>query len=246
MVCPKCGAPNDDNAWKCVQCQTILQQAPQPVVIHPRVVIPNYLWQAIVCTACCCVPLGIPAIVYAAQVNSKVLQGDIAGARNSSKNAKMWCWIAFGSGLAFSVVYLLFVAAVAIPNLLRSRIAANQAAAVGSLRTLNTAGITYSSTYNMGFPPTIAALGPPVGGATPNANAAGLIDEVLASGTKSGYVFTYTPGEIDAQGRTITYTIHADPISSSTGTNHYFTDQTGVIRQESVGPANEQSPPIAG
>jgi hypothetical protein len=55
------------------------------------------------------VPLGIPAIVYAAQVNSKVMQGDIAGARNSSKNAKMWCWIAFGSGLAINLIYAAFL-----------------------------------------------------------------------------------------------------------------------------------------
>jgi len=105
MFCPKCGATNDDNAWKCVQCQATLQQALQPVAGTPPEVIPNYLWQAIVCTICCCWPLGIPAIVYAAQVNTKVVQGDIAGARNSSKNAKMWCWIALGAGLAAGLIY---------------------------------------------------------------------------------------------------------------------------------------------
>jgi hypothetical protein len=52
--------------------------------------------------------MGIPAIVYAAQVNSKVLQGDIAGARHSSKNARMWCWIAFGFGLAVQVIWAVF------------------------------------------------------------------------------------------------------------------------------------------
>lgn len=142
------------------------------------------------------------------------------------------------------IPFILIIAAIAIPNLLRSRIAANQASAVGSLRTLNTAAITYASTYNVGFPANISALGPPVGGAMPDANAAGLIDSVLASGTRSGYVFTYSPGERDADGLVKTYAIHADPITSSTGTNHYFTDQTGVIRQEKGMPANEQSPPI--
>jgi hypothetical protein len=108
VYCPKCGTPNDDNAWKCVQCQTILQAALPPVASGPPEVVPNYLWQAIVCTVCCCWPLGIPAIVYAAQVNTKVVQGDLAGARQSSKNAKMWCWIAFGSGLATGLIYLVF------------------------------------------------------------------------------------------------------------------------------------------
>lgn len=104
MYCPKCGTTNDGNAWKCIQCQEVLQQA--PAAGTPPEVIPNYLWQAIVCTACCCIPLGIPAIVYAAQVNTKVVQGDIAGARQASKNAKMWCWIAFGTGIASSLVWL--------------------------------------------------------------------------------------------------------------------------------------------
>ena len=103
MICPNCGTTNDDNAWKCIQCQAVLQQAPLPG--GPPEVIPNYLWQAIACTACCCIPLGIPAIVYAAQVNTKVAQGDIEGARASSKNAKMWCWIALGAGLASTVVW---------------------------------------------------------------------------------------------------------------------------------------------
>ena len=143
-----------------------------------------------------------------------------------------------------ALIPFLIIAAIAIPNLLRSRIAANQASAVGSLRTLNTAAITYSSAYNVGFPPVMAALGPPLGKTNPDANGAGLIDDVLAAGSKSGYIFTYTADEKDAQGKVNTYVIHADPITTSTGTNHYFTDQTGVIRQENVGPANEQSPPI--
>ena len=104
MNCPNCGAPNDDNAWKCVQCEAVLQQA--PAIVGAAEVIPNYLWQAIVCTVCCCIPLGIPAIVYAAQVNTKVAQGDLVGASNSSKNAKMWCWIAFGVGIASTIISL--------------------------------------------------------------------------------------------------------------------------------------------
>jgi len=109
MFCSNCGATNDDNAGKCVQCQAVLQVAPPPATSGPPIVIPNYLWQAIVCTACCCVPLGIPAIVYAAQVNTKVVQGDIEGARQSSKNARMWCWIALGSGLASILLYGTFM-----------------------------------------------------------------------------------------------------------------------------------------
>jgi len=109
MYCRSCGAPNDDNAWKCIKCGAVLQGAAPAVSTTPPITIPNYLWQAIACTVLCCWPLGIPAIVYAAQVNTKVGQGDIEGARNSSQNAKMWCWIAFGSGLVVGVLYLAFV-----------------------------------------------------------------------------------------------------------------------------------------
>jgi len=70
--------------------------------------VPNYLVFAILTTVFCCLPTGIPAIVYAAQVNSKLQVGDLAGAQAASSNAKMWCWISFGLGLAtFGVTVLL-------------------------------------------------------------------------------------------------------------------------------------------
>jgi hypothetical protein len=70
----------------------------------PGTKIPNYLVQAILVTLCCCLPLGIVAIVYAAQVNSKLAAGDITSAKDSSSKAKMWCWIAFGVGLVANVI----------------------------------------------------------------------------------------------------------------------------------------------
>jgi prepilin-type N-terminal cleavage/methylation domain-containing protein len=152
--------------------------------------------------------------------------------------------------LLIVVAIILIIAAIAIPNLLRSRIAANQASAVGSLRTLNTAEITYSSTYNVGFTYNLAYLAPPTGGGNvnPTSTAAGLIDSVLASGSKSGYSFAYTPGATEPAppNRIDTYTITAAPISNSTGTNYYFTDQSGVIRQNSTTIAAATDSPIAG
>ena len=73
----------------------------------PPMQIPNYLWQSIVVTLCCCLPLGIVAIIFAAQVNQKLAVGDIAGAQNASKQAKMWCWIAFGLGIVGFVIGML-------------------------------------------------------------------------------------------------------------------------------------------
>ncbi len=129
----------------------------------------------------------------------------------------------------------------------RSLTTANQACAVGSLRTLNVAAITYASTYNVGFPSSLASLRPPDGQGTPTSDTAGLVDPVLASGKRCGYIFNYSPGEKDSTGRINSYTIHADPITPGTiGTSHFFTDQSRVIRSEINKPANEQSPPIAG
>ncbi len=145
--------------------------------------------------------------------------------------------------LLIVVAIILIIAAIAIPNLLRSRIAANEASAVGSLRTLNTVCVTYSSTYG-GFPQALSDLAPPAAGAPPTARAADLIDSVLAAGTKSGYVFTYTPGA--AVGGTIpTYTINADPVTvGTTGQRYFFTDQSGVVRADPAAKATAASAPI--
>jgi prepilin-type N-terminal cleavage/methylation domain-containing protein len=162
--------------------------------------------------------------------------------------------------LLIVVAIILIIAAIAIPNLLRSRIAANQASAVGSLRTLNTAEVTYATTYNTGYSSTLGDLGPAPSGGSPVATAAGLIDEVLsgvnqASGggptatqsSKSGYQFTYTPAATDSSGRINTYSIIATPISvGTTGTNFYYTDQSGVIRQNSTAVAGSSDSPLAG
>ena len=147
--------------------------------------------------------------------------------------------------LLIVVAIILIIAAIAIPNLLRSRIAANQASAVGSLRTLNTAEITYASTYNSGYSATLTYLQPSTTG-NPTSQAAGLIDSVLGTGVKSGYGFAYTSGATDPSGRINTYTITGTPVSSSTGTNYYFTDQSGVIRQNSTSVAGSTDSPIAG
>lgn len=71
--------------------------------------IPTYLPHAIIVTLCCCLPLGIPAIVYAAQVGSKLAAGDIVGARAASDNARKWFWIAFAVGLVLVLIQLILL-----------------------------------------------------------------------------------------------------------------------------------------
>lgn len=123
MFCPQCGASNADHAVVCVQCGRTLQAsavAPLPVtgvVIPPGTTVPNYLVFSILATVLCCIPAGIPAIVYSAQVNGKLLQGDLAGAQAASSNAKMWCWISFGLGLATIGGFVLLAMIGALSNL---------------------------------------------------------------------------------------------------------------------------------
>jgi type IV pilus assembly protein PilA len=91
------------------------------------------------------------------------------------------------------VAIILIIAAISIPNLLGSRMAANEASAVGSIRTMNTAATSYSSSYGNGFPPTLSAIGD--NGSTASAcTNAGLIDTVLTGGVKSGYTFQLQHG----------------------------------------------------
>jgi hypothetical protein len=116
MFCTQCGANNADTAAVCMQCGRNLQagSAGVPlqltgVVLPPGATVPNYLVFAILTTVFCCLPTGIPAIVFAAQVNGKLQAGDIAGAQAASKNAKMWCWISFGLGLGVGLLYMLII-----------------------------------------------------------------------------------------------------------------------------------------
>jgi len=142
-------------------------------------------------------------------------------------------------------VFVLIVAAIAIPNLLRSKMAANEAAAVGSLRTLNTACVVYSTEYG-GFPPSLNALGGEGSGAEPSAVSAQLIDSVLQTGQKNGYLFFYSASDADDKGVISSYAVNADPVvAGSTGRRHFFTDQSGVIRVETNSPANQNSPPLS-
>jgi type IV pilus assembly protein PilA len=150
--------------------------------------------------------------------------------------------------LLIVVAIILIIAAIAIPNLLRAKIAANQASAVQTLRTMTSAEESFSSTYNDGFTLSLAQLGGAPGSKT-CANA-GLIDEVLSTppNSKSGYTYVFTPnGSVAlAFGVPVTcgasgdtgYTISATPtVPGLTGIASYCVDDTGVIRVNAAGVA---------
>jgi hypothetical protein len=101
----------------------------------------SHLAWAILVTLFCCLPFGIPAIVFAAQVNGKQAKGDYEGAVKASRNAKIWCWVAFATGL---VVFLIgMLAAIAIPQFAAFRVRSYNAAAQADLRNTATAQEAY-------------------------------------------------------------------------------------------------------
>ena len=135
----------------------------------------------------------------------------------------------------FSLIELLIVvaiigiiAAIAVPNLLQSKAAANEASAISAIRNVVTSHITYSATVGSGS--YAADLGTLQG--------AKLIDEVLGSGTKDGYSFSST-------GAQNTFVVNAAPVTAgTTGTRYFFSDESGVIRYNTGGAATSASSPL--
>lgn len=105
IFCTKCGADNSAEAYSCTRCGKDLRQRATDSPTAPGS-IPNYLVFSILVTLGCCLPVGIAAIVYSGQVNTKLQAGDIAGALQASRNAKMWCWISFGIGLPLELLWI--------------------------------------------------------------------------------------------------------------------------------------------
>ena len=133
--------------------------------------------------------------------------------------------------LLIVVAIIMIIAAISIPDFMKSRMAANQASAVSSMRVINSAEVMYNSSYQKGYSSSLAALRAPPAGTAPSLSAAALVDDVLAGGVKSGYTFLYVPGLKDPQGYYLTYTVNGNPTTpGGTGQVYYFTDSSYVIR----------------
>jgi type IV pilus assembly protein PilA len=144
--------------------------------------------------------------------------------------------------LLIVVSIILIIAALAIPNFLRAKISANQASAASTVRTINTAAVSYSTAWSDGYPPTLLSLGTTAAAAS--CAGAELIDNTIASppSQKSGYTFSYTP-----EGAAITnpaagcapgysqYLITAMPNSVLTGTQSLCMDESFVLHYSSTG-----------
>ncbi|MGA2428946.1 MAG: prepilin-type N-terminal cleavage/methylation domain-containing protein [Candidatus Acidiferrum sp.] len=137
--------------------------------------------------------------------------------------------------LLIVVAIILIIAAIAIPNFIHAKMAANEASAVSSIHSINTAEITYSSANPLiGYSALLSDLGPA---------ASNYIDSVLASGTKSGYVFTYVQNTTDVPSDG--YTLNADPVTRGvTGQRSFYSDQLNQTHYNMTAPAAATDPAI--
>jgi prepilin-type N-terminal cleavage/methylation domain-containing protein len=144
--------------------------------------------------------------------------------------------------LLIVVAIILILAAIAIPNFLASRMSANESSAVQETRAITTAEVVYNTQYQIGYSALLVHLGD--NGPITSTNA-GLIDSILASGTKSGYSFTYVPLNVDAAGHFQSYTLNGNPMNPGySGRKYFYTDQTAIMRFNLLGAATGADPPI--
>lgn len=237
--CPYCAQTIEDHAQVCPFCRRNLVALGVPSQSFPGS--EGTSGKAIASLVCGILFFFLPSAIVAVVMGHLSLSDIKRSAGRLGGRGMAMAGLVLGY-LGLSVLPILIIAAIAIPNLLRARMAANEASAVGSLRTLSAACIAYSSHYQS-YPPSLASLGPST---QPSAEAANLVTDTLASGQKTGYLFTYEAGT-DANGGITTYAAHADPIKEgATGQRHFFVDQTGVIRVSIREPATADSPPMTG
>lgn len=256
MFCSNCGAINEGEGQYCKKCGQAFISAPPAGEGEGRI-----SGKAIASLICGILFFMVPSAL-AAVILGHISLSEIrkSAGRLTGQGMAITGLVLGYLGLAIIPIALI-IAAIAIPNLLHARQAANESSAVGALRTIDTANVTYAYTYNNSFAPNLRVLDGRQAGAV-SCDHAGLINGVLAIGEKSGYTFRYVPladdgTELNLENRTAVpaegcaqagaphYKVTADPIRrGQTGTRSFYTDDTGVIRWSIEGPATADSPPL--
>jgi prepilin-type N-terminal cleavage/methylation domain-containing protein len=146
--------------------------------------------------------------------------------------------------LLIVVAIILIIAAIAIPNLLRARIAANEASAASSVRKIATAEVAYASAFpNVGYAPSLAELGGPPPCA-PSLTTACILDSVVSSGTKSGYLFA-AKGFAGTGGVNVSFVAGSAPETYNvTGLRDFCIVTDGVLRSDPGAAGNVPAPDV--
>lgn len=233
MLCASCGTSSPDSSQFCIKCGRPLTAAvaPAPSVPAPAAPsAPEFSGKAIASLVLgflsCFLPAAIVAIVLGHIARSEIKRDP---RRLQGAGVAMGGLVLGYIGLAF--IPIMIIAAIAIPNLLRARIAANEASAVSSIRTIHNAETTYRDFYK-GFTCDLAALDG-AGQGTADASHAQLLDPALASGQKTGYRFELSgcDGSLSRH-----YKLVAVPVvASQTGMRAFCSDESGVIRFDRYG-----------
>jgi type IV pilus assembly protein PilA len=246
-TCPRCSTALVDGVTFCSACGANLQALVTPTSPVTSAVYgsePKTSGKAIASLVCgfffFLFPIPVAAIILGHLSHSEIRK---SGGRLKGQGMAVAGLVLGYLGVLFIPIWLI-IAAIAIPNLMRSRIAANEASTVGTLRTYNVALSAYASQCpSQGYPASVANLGPGRG----DCGRANLVDVQMSAPLprKSGYLFFYAAGKTNRAGQVIKYTINADPISpNTTGIRHFFLDESGIIRVGMDAPATPNSPPL--
>jgi hypothetical protein len=241
-TCPACGKQSTLDATACMWCHAPLP-ANAAAAEPPFTGTPGTNGKAIGSLVCGIFFFFLPTAI-AAVVLGHSSRREIRRSRGVQTGEGMAMAGSILGYLGISIVPILIIAAIAIPNLLRARMAANEAGAVGSLRSYNYAMGAYAAKCpKIGFPKSLANLGVGRG----DCERAQLLDSSLGTNNpvKFGYQFQYTPGEADNLGQITSFTITADPVTpGTTGMRYFYTDQTLEIHSNNSGPADARSPMV--
>jgi type II secretory pathway pseudopilin PulG len=236
MICSQCGQALPEGAYFCQKCGA--EAKPEAAPTGPAAGAPIQQAQtsglaigSLICGLFSLFVLpGIAAVVMGHVALSKIKQ---SAGRIGGRGVAIAGLVLGYLGLAFVPVTLI-IAALAIPNLLRARMAANESSAMSSVRTISTAEISYQASFEKGFAPDLASLGGGPG-CDPSPARACIIDSELAMasgpGSKNGYVFSAQGSEDGAQ-----YLVTARPsVPNTTGRRSFCSTEDGVVRVDTSG-----------
>jgi len=243
-TCPYCAEAIQEDSQFCQFCGTNLGSPPLPAAssLPPSPTESHTSGKAIASLICGIFFFLLPAAIVAiilGHLSYSEIQRSLGRIRG--RGIALAGLILGYAGLSF--IPILIIAAIAIPNLLRAKMAANEASAVGSLRSYQYAMGAYASKCpKTGFPKSLANLGEGRG----DCERANLLDDSLSAEQpiKSGYYFHYVAAEPDDVGQVTSFVITADPVSPNTGVRHFYIDQTGVIRWNTDRPPDVGSPAL--
>ena len=235
MFCPRCGQAIAEGATFCASCGSAVSvvagpssQPPQPPAVAGGVPVPGptsgrAITSLVLGLLSFSFIAAIPAVVFGHLALSEIKK---SAGRIQGKGMAVAGLVLGYLGIAM-LPLILIIAAIAIPNLLRARMAANEAGAVASIRILNTAEISYAASHATGYTCSLSDL-----------QSAGLIDALLANGSKHGYVFALQNCAADTPGgATSRYQVIAYPVRpQQTGSRSFCSTESGVVKVDARGP----------